>query len=115
MRISDWSSDVCSSDLALTAEDRTYNQVIMRGWRSAARRYPINGQRNLTPETNMIEQLSYTVNEAAATAGISRRKLYELSNTGELMLVKIGRRTQIDRTVLAYITGRQVGVKGKSG
>src|SRR3546814_8765341 len=63
--------------LALTAEDRTYNQVIMRGWRSPARRYPLNGQRNLTPETNMIEKLYYTVNEAAAAAGISRTKLYE--------------------------------------
>src|SRR3546814_8069762 len=69
--------------LALTAEDRTYNQVIMRGWRSPARRYPINGQRNLTPETNMIEKLSYTVNEAAAAAGISRTKLYELINRSE--------------------------------
>src|SRR3546814_4214658 len=49
----------------------------------SARRYPINGQRNLTPETNMIEKLSYTVNEAAAAAGISRTKLYELTNRSE--------------------------------
>src|SRR3546814_20636657 len=84
--------------LALTAEDRTYNQVIMRGWRSPARRYPINGQRNLTPETNMIEKLSYTVNEAAAAAGISRTTLYELINKGELPLVKkIGRAKCRDR------------------
>src|SRR3546814_2819613 len=86
--------------LALTAEDRTYNQVIMRGWRSPARCYPINGQRNLTPETNIIEKLSYTVNEAAAAAGISSTKLYELINTGEIQLVKIGRSSLIRRDEL---------------
>ncbi|HEY9579679.1 MAG TPA: helix-turn-helix domain-containing protein [Rhizorhapis sp.] len=56
----------------------------------------------------MIEKLSYTVNEAAAAAGISRTKLYELINTGELPLVKIGRRSLIRRADLEALLARNL-------
>src|SRR3546814_18757699 len=64
-------SDMLS--LALTAEDRTYNQVIMRGSRSPARRHPINGKRHLTPDTTTLETISYHIKWDAAAAGIKKQ------------------------------------------
>ncbi len=56
----------------------------------------------------MIEKLSYSVNEAAAVAGIGRTKLYELINEGELPLVKIGTRTLIRRVDLEVLLTRNL-------
>ena len=50
-----------------------------------------------TARPAMTDKLSYTLKEAAAASGLGRTKLYELINSGELPLVKIGARTLIRR------------------
>jgi len=43
------------------------------------------------------DALAYSVDDAAQVIGLSRSKIYELFDTGELQPVKVGRRTLIER------------------
>ena len=47
-----------------------------------------------------IPRLAYSVDEAAAMIGVSRRSIYELFRSGQLGSVKIGARRLIRRTDL---------------
>jgi excisionase family DNA binding protein len=47
-----------------------------------------------------MDQLVLSIAEAAATARISRTKIYELIGAGELKAIKIGRSTRIVATDL---------------
>lgn len=93
--------------LALTG-NRTHIQVSMRGRHSWHHPSPINEQLLKTEEKHVTEKLSYTINEAAALAGIGRTKLYELINAGELPLVKIGARSLIRRADLEVLLVRNL-------
>lgn len=54
----------------------------------------------------MKDKLAYTVNEATEALGFGRTKLYELVKTGELTLLKAGRRSLIKRADLEAFLAR---------
>lgn len=47
-----------------------------------------------------MEQLGYSISEAARICGIGRTKLYEAISLGDLRAKKYGRRTIIERAAL---------------
>ena len=53
-----------------------------------------------TDEGRRFEPLAYSVDDAAAILGISRQKLYDILNIGDLGGKKLGRRTIILHYVL---------------
>jgi len=57
-----------------------------------------------------LERLSYGVAEAAAVTGLSRSKLYELIQSGELPSLKIGSRRLLTRVALVALLDRAGGV-----
>lgn len=52
------------------------------------------------PETTASGALLYSINETAATLGISRVTLYEEINKGKLRVRKIGRRSLVESSSL---------------
>lgn len=54
----------------------------------------------------MNGKLTYTINEAASAAGIGRTKLYELINSGEVPLIKIGTRSLVRRSDILQLLAR---------
>lgn len=54
----------------------------------------------------MNDKLTYTINEAASAAGIGRTKLYELINSGEISLIKIGTRSLVRRSDICELLSR---------
>lgn len=59
----------------------------------------------------MNEKLTYTICEAASAAGVGRTKLYELINSGELPLIKIGTRSLIRRSDVIDLLARNTVAK----
>ena len=58
--------------------------------------------------TTTQEPLVYSVNGAAAAAGISRGTIYNAISDGELVPLKIGPRTLIERAdLLAWLTSKR--------
>lgn len=57
-------------------------------------------------KTNGLERLSYGVAEAAIVTGLSRSKLYELIQSGELPSLKIGSRRLLRREALVALLDR---------
>lgn len=54
------------------------------------------------------QPLVYSINDAAAAAGISRGTIYNAISDGELVPLKIGRRTLIERAdLLAWLTSKR--------
>jgi excisionase family DNA binding protein len=54
------------------------------------------------------ERLTMTITEAAATLGISRTLAYEQAKTGELPVIRLGRRVLVSRAkVRAMLEGQQ--------
>jgi excisionase family DNA binding protein len=60
--------------------------------------------------TDLVADGLVTVQEAAEFVSISRSKLYELMDTGELVYVKIGRSRRVPRRALIDLAAR--GLKG---
>jgi len=60
--------------------------------------------------TDLVTDGLVTVQEAAEFLSISRSKLYELMDKGELIFVKIGRSRRIPRRALIDLAAR--GLKG---
>jgi excisionase family DNA binding protein len=50
-----------------------------------------------------MEPVSVSINEAARALGIGRTKLYELTNSGSLSPIKIGRRTLVTTASLRML------------
>jgi len=62
---------------------------------------------HLAKEENM-NQLSLSIEEASATTGIGRTKIYELISSGQLVARKVGTRTIILRSdIEAFLAGLQ--------
>ena len=61
---------------------------------------------NPTRSSVGLERLAYGIADAAFVSGISRSKLYELLNSGELTSVKIGARRLIRARDLAELLER---------
>ena len=74
----------------------------------ALQRARISGPLPFITEPDVVEKLSYSINEAAKAAKIGRTKLYELINDGELPLVKIGSRSLIRRVDLEALLARSI-------
>jgi excisionase family DNA binding protein len=59
--------------------------------------------------TSTQERLTLTVEEAAATLGISRAFAYEAVRRGEIPSIKIGRRVLVPRAALARLLDGATG------
>ncbi|MCG7349585.1 excisionase family DNA-binding protein [Sphingomonas sp. ACRSK] len=57
------------------------------------------------PSTIVIEPLTVRISTAVQLTGISRSRLYELIQSGELETVKVGRSTLIPYKSLKALTG----------
>lgn len=63
----------------------------------------------MTKETNVIEKLAYTINEAVAASGLGRTTLIK---RGELPRLKVGARTLIRHQDLAAMLERKLVLGG---
>lgn len=63
-----------------------------------------------------MQQLLVSIEDASASIGIGRTKLYELLAEGELTLVKVGRRSLIPVTSIEALVRRlsATGVQGQN-
>ena len=53
-----------------------------------------------------MEQISTSIKDAARALGLGRTKIYQLINSGDLEVVRIGRRTLVKaRSIRALIEG----------
>ena len=50
--------------------------------------------------TQSVERLVYTVEEAGEILGIGRSKAYEAANSGEIPVIRIGRRILVPKAAL---------------
>ena len=57
------------------------------------------------PESVPIEPLTVRISTAVQLTGISRSRLYELIQTGDLQAIKVGRSTLIPYKSLKALTG----------
>ena len=55
-----------------------------------------------------MEKLTLSVNEFCEIVGVGRTKAYEILNSGELEIVRLGRRTLITRRSVEAMIGRLV-------
>lgn len=53
----------------------------------------------------MNDRLTYSVDEAARLVGLGRTSMYALINSGDLAVVRVGRRILIPRASLAAFLG----------
>jgi excisionase family DNA binding protein len=59
-------------------------------------------------ENNVSDKLAYTIPEAVAASGLGRTTIYELIKSGEVPIVKVGRRSVIRRQDLEAMLDRKV-------
>jgi excisionase family DNA binding protein len=63
----------------------------------------------------MRERLTLTVPEAARLLGVSRGVAYEAARTGDLPVVKLGRRLVVPRARLTALLGEDAPTNGNGG
>src|SRR3546814_7716259 len=114
MRISDWSSDVCSSDLSGSASDSASPRRAIQASKSAGVRALIEGKATIAParQTAVTSSGLDTLNIGAAISGSLRRCLSSLavrhSNT-------VGRISDIGYRILENIMGESDSAQLKLG
>ena len=58
-----------------------------------------------TAQSQPVDRLTYTVDEAAQLLGISRNSAYEAARTGDLPTIRLGRRILVPRSRLEELLG----------
>jgi excisionase family DNA binding protein len=58
-----------------------------------------------------MQPVSYSIKEAARSIGIGRTKLYELIHKGELVAIKIGRRTLVTTASIEALVNSTEGAQ----
>ena len=58
-----------------------------------------------TVQSQPVDRLTYTVDEAAAVLGISRNSAYEAARRGEIPTIRVGRRILVPRSLLEELLG----------
>src|SRR3546814_15555638 len=108
MRISDWSSDVCSSDLP---RNKWFCAPIGSGlagcpMKSVASPRGPNGTNIMQPIKHDPPKIGYSIREACQASSLGRTTLYNHISAGRLRAVRVGGRTIISAEALhALIAG----------